>query len=185
MIDTAETVGVQGASGTGKTRLLRAIADLDPNDANISLGDVERQHFSPKEWRRSVGLLPAAPLWWRDTPIEHFHQDPSARLLRLGIEPERVLRQSVERLSSGERQRLAFARLLDREPRVLLLDEPTANLDRESRRLLEQEATRYQRQRDCPIVWVSHDTKQLQRMTRKVFHLTQGRLQPLENPTAP
>lgn len=181
-IEPGETVGIQGGSGTGKTRLLRAIADLDPNEAQIALGGIERQHFAPTEWRRAVGLLPAAPLWWRATPIEHFHQDPSDRLLRIGLRPERILEQPIERLSSGERQRLAFARILDREPRALLLDEPTANLDPESRLLLETEALRYQRQTDCPILWVSHDIEQLRRMTNRIFLLAQGRLEPLPDP---
>ena len=176
-IEPAQTVGIQGGSGAGKTRLLRAIADLDPNEAQIALGGIERQDFAPTEWRRAVGLLPAAPLWWRDTPMEHFHQDPSPRLLRIGLRPERILRAPIELLSSGERQRLAFARILDREPRVLLLDEPTANLDPESRLLVEKEAIHYQGQTGCPILWVSHDSDQLRRMASRIFLLAQGRLQ--------
>jgi ABC-type multidrug transport system ATPase subunit len=89
------------------------------------------------DWRRRVGLLPAESGWWADRVGAHFITTNDARnpattptpiLARLGFEPD-VLDWDVQRLSSGERQRLGLARLLLNRPEVLLLDEATANLD--------------------------------------------------------
>src|SRR5208282_3582871 len=71
-LQTGECVAVRGASGAGKTLLLRAIADLDPNSGGVRLDGVDRSVMRAPLWRRRVGYLPAEPGWWTDRIGEHF-----------------------------------------------------------------------------------------------------------------
>lgn len=70
----------------------------------------------------------------------------------------------VSRLSSGERQRLSLARLLAGYPKVLLLDEPTANLDKANTNRVEELILTYLREQGASALWVSHDPEQRHRM---------------------
>jgi ABC-type iron transport system FetAB ATPase subunit len=125
-----ECLAVEGASGAGKTLLLRAIADLDPAPGQVFVDGAEHIEMPAYEWRRRVRYCAAEPQWWTDTPRGCF-SEPSSRLARLmqslDVEAE-LLDRPISALSTGERQRLALVRALVDEPRVLLLDEPTSAL---------------------------------------------------------
>src|SRR6516162_2686474 len=96
-----------------KTLLLRAIADLDPNEGLVCLDGRDRSTIPGPEWRRLVGYVPAEPGWWADTVGEHFGEWTGALpLLRdLGF-PEEAKGWPIARLSTGERLRLAIIRAL-------------------------------------------------------------------------
>ncbi len=156
---------LSGPSGSGKSRLLRAIADLDPHAGEVWLNGRARSQWSAPDWRKQVGLLPAESHWWSDRVGDHFFQSPSPWLAELGFE-EDVLSWSVHRLSTGERQRLALARMLALQPKVLLLDEPTANLDPVNRQRVDQLIETYRRTRKAPVLWASHDRQQRERLAQ-------------------
>lgn len=174
-VGPGECVAIHGPSGSGKTQLLRAIADLDPHRGEMRLDGEPATHIPAPRWRRKVQLLPADPRWWAPGVEAHFSQlDPQAAAA-LGL-PEDVADWHVERLSSGERQRLALLRALDREPRVLLLDEPTANLDPDSAARVEALVRRYREGRGAAVIWVTHDVAQRGRVARRHYRLADGRL---------
>src|SRR5947209_16425215 len=71
-VSAAECIAVKGPSGAGKTLLLRAIADLDPNEGLVALDGHDRSTIAAPEWRRLVGYVPAEPGWWSETVGEHL-----------------------------------------------------------------------------------------------------------------
>ena len=163
-------MGLTGPSGAGKSLLLRAIADLDPHEGMVRLDGTEATRFKPGEWRKKVGLLPAESQWWYDTVGEHFRNTSPEKFAQLGFPPE-VIHWQVSRLSSGEKQRLALLRLLENRPLVLLLDEPTANLDRKHTARVEAVIKSYQHDTRAPILWVGHDPEQLERVADRVLEI--------------
>ena len=172
--------GLAGPSGSGKTLLLRALADLEPHTGEILLEGRPAEAFAPHDWRRRVMWVPAEAGWWAETVGEHLDGADDALLARLGFGPE-VRGWTVRRLSSGERQRLALARALARDPEVLLLDEPTASLDATARDAVEALVADWLTPHRA-VLWVGHDLGQLGRVAAKVWYLAGGRIEPLEVP---
>lgn len=173
-VEEGECIGLSGISGCGKTRLLRAIADLDEHEGELKLDGINWFDVPANQWRRTVALLPAESLWWFDTIGEHFSDNHEA-INHLGFSLETSKWES-SRCSSGEKQRLSILRLLANNPRVLLLDEPTANLDEVNSLLVEQLITDYVRQHGAIAIWISHNQDQLKRIASRRFNMEDGRL---------
>ena len=180
-INGGECLGMQGVSGAGKTLLLRAIVDLDPHQGSLRLGDMVCDQVEAPLWRKTVAMLPAESCWWLDVVRDHFHDFsaiPAPRLAELGFTPD-VGGWQISRLSTGEKQRLAILRLLENNPRALLLDEPTASLDQANIAVVEKLLLGYGRDNNVPLLWVSHDPEQLARIAdRCLFMQADGSLKP-------
>jgi ABC-type iron transport system FetAB ATPase subunit len=170
-----ECVTLSGPSGSGKSLLLRAIADLDPHTGEAWCNSTRQQDLSGPAWRRRVALLPAESAWWSERVGDHFQQLDNATLGLLKLPPDTADWQ-VNRLSSGERQRLALLRVLTIEPEVLLLDEPTANLDQTNIERVESLIARWRHQHQCAVLWVSHDANQRRRVSDRSLRIEAGRL---------
>ena len=175
-VAAGETLALYGASGSGKTLLLRAIADLDPNQGEVTLGAHARNTLPAHRWRTLLAYVPPESHWWAETVGPHADEWDNGMLQALGFTPE-VLDWEIRRLSSGERQRLALLRALSRQPAGLLLDEPTANLDQDNTHKIEALIRDYQRQHQAPVIWVSHDEAQRTRVAQRVGRMQGGRLQ--------
>ena len=172
---SGKTLCIHGASGSGKTLLLRAIADLDPNRGQVSLDGQAHAGMAAHAWRRQVMYLPPEPHWWADRVAPHANHWPDSLLQALGFDTT-VLDWEISRLSSGERQRLALIRVLARTPRALLLDEPTANLDPDNSLAAEGLIADHQRQHHSAIIWVSHDPVQRARVADRTLEMVDGTL---------
>jgi ABC-type iron transport system FetAB ATPase subunit len=165
-VAAGECLCLSGPSGAGKSLLLRAIADLDPHEGEVWLDGIPCEAIAPAQWRGRVGLLPPESSWWLPRASDHFHDGYPPPLESLGLDSG-LLREPIARLSSGERQRLALLRLLVHAPRVLLLDEPTANLDPASARRVEALIADYRQARQAAVIWVSHDQEQIARVANR------------------
>ncbi|MGM0783163.1 MAG: ABC transporter ATP-binding protein [Pseudomonadota bacterium] len=175
-IAPGEILCLSGASGSGKSRLLRAIADLEPHDGQVWLGDRAQSSTLGHAWRRAVMLVPAESHWWAERVGEHLPDAAPADLESLGFRPE-VLDWSVAHLSSGEKQRLALLRAVSRSPSALLLDEPTANLDDATARRVEAWLRERIRVQGWPAVWVAHDMAQIARVADRHARIEGGGLE--------
>jgi ABC-type iron transport system FetAB ATPase subunit len=177
-LQPGECVAVQGPSGAGKSVLLRMLADLDPHQGEATLDGRSASGMPAPTWRAKVVYQAAEPAWWEPTAGDHFADvdrgfvDQS--LAALGLDPG-ILDSDVERLSTGERQRLALIRSLARRPAVLLLDEPTAALDPNAVGKVEA-LLRAGLADGMAILIVTHSAEQAQRLAQRVFRLEKGKL---------
>jgi len=173
-------LGLYGSSGSGKSLLLRAIADLDVNSGEIFLDDKPRNRFSGPQWRRKVALLPAESHWWGDVVREHSQEWPEDLLQQMGFSAD-VLAWQTNRLSTGEKQRLALVRMLASQPTILLLDEPTANLDKKNSSNVERLIQDYLQLYRSAAIWVSHAPEQLQQVATRRAYMSDGHFVPEES----
>ena len=168
-------VCLSGASGAGKSLLLRAIADLIVHEGEAYLNMDKCSETNPVTWRKWVGFLPAESSWWMDRVGDHFSQQKNVYLQQLKL-PDESLDWDVARCSTGEKQRLAIARLLALKPKVLLLDEPTASLDADSVKRVEAVIKNYSEEFNVPVFWVSHDQQQIKRLADREFRIEKNEI---------
>jgi molybdate transport system ATP-binding protein len=195
----AGSAAIVGPSGSGKTSCLRVLAGLERRcRGRVAVGgevwqDSDRRVFVPP-WRRGVGWVPQeAHLFPHRTVRENLRwvrcaDDECARVAALlGI--EHLLDRRPRHLSGGERQRVALGRALLARPRLLLLDEPFAALDRPLRIRTAQAVATFCADRGLPLVLVSHDEGDVTALAEEVWIMDAGRLRPSlldgETPPAP
>jgi len=181
-VAACECIAIEGKSGSGKSLLLRAIADLDPNEGDVRLGSRARDRMPAWQWRRKVALVPAQSGWWADKVADHFENGANLQPLLAAIGLPDALHWDVERLSTGERHRLAIARALYLGPDALLLDEPTAALDSESAARIDALIAQEMR-RGVAVVLVTHDPAQAERLGATRYVMNAGSLTPAGEPS--
>jgi ABC-type iron transport system FetAB ATPase subunit len=166
-----EIIGIQGDSGSGKSILLKALADMIVHEGDIYLNNELQEDISPDQWRKNVALLPAEVLFWNRKVGDDLKTTDNDTLSELGFDPSTVMNKNTIDLSSGEKQRIGLLRLLENRPKILLLDEPSANLDEDNKKTMENIILKYIEKEKAGIVWVGHDIKQLERVSLKIFEI--------------
>jgi ABC-type iron transport system FetAB ATPase subunit len=181
-LEAGECLAISGPSGSGKSLLLRMICELDPCSGTAALDGVPRASISAPAWRARVVYQPAEAAWWAPTAAAHFKPEQMARvqtlLPQLHLSPA-LLGSEIQRLSTGERQRMALVRSLACAPRVLLLDEPTAALDPEATAAVEQ-LLRAELAAGLALVLVTHSEAQAQMLGRRRMRMQDRRLRPMQ-----
>ncbi len=190
---SGEVLMILGPSGSGKTSLLRLINRLDePTRGTVFLDGQDYRTIPPLELRRRVGMMMQQAFLFPGTVADNIRFGPRQRGIELPDETihrllERVglagfAQRDVERLSGGEAQRVALARVLANEPEVLLLDEPTSALDQEAKEAVEDLIQDVIREEHLTCLWVTHDLHQAARMGDRVALLERGRLVRITTP---
>ena len=189
MAPGAGVTAIFGPSGCGKTTLLRAIAGLELQaEGHCRVGKFwQMPVFSLPTHKRPLGYVfqEASLLAHLDvrgnlefglkriTPEQRRVEfDESVQLL--GVEP--LLSRSVAELSGGERQRVAIARALLTSPQLLLMDEPLAALDKDSKAEILPYLERLPRELEIPIIYVSHSTDEVARLADHLLLMDSGRI---------
>jgi len=180
-VQSGDIVAISGPSGAGKSLFLRAIADLDPNEGAVHVAEADRAETPAPDWRRLVAYLPSESGWWAETVASHMTDIPKAAAMavKLGL-TEDVVTWQINRLSTGEKQRLALIRALEQGPRALLLDEPTSGLDPATTERAETLIKETCDQGSCALI-VSHDEAQAERLGARRYRMDAGVLSVEEN----
>ncbi len=189
-IHESEILAIVGPSGAGKSTLLRLLNFLEKpsegylNFENSSLNsdipslEVRRKvttvFQSPVLLNRSVAANVAYGLKVRGQSKKAINQAVAEALAWVGL--EHLAHASARTLSGGEAQRVALARALVVQPDVLLMDEPTANLDPYNVKLIEDIVTTVNQERGTTVVLVTHNVFQAKRLAHRTALLLDGRL---------
>jgi molybdate transport system ATP-binding protein len=187
-VPAAGVTALVGPSASGKTTLLRCIAGLQRLDGRLSFkGQVwqDGRRFTPAH-RRPIGYVFQEPsllphLSVRENLLFGFKRAKVTRLGMadvaplLGLGP--LLERSTTRLSGGERQRVAIGRALLTQPELLLMDEPLAGLDGEAKAEILQSLEALRRTLAIPVIYVSHDLREIARIADRVLLMRGGRIE--------
>lgn len=195
-VSGGEIIGIAGNSGAGKTSLLKIIAGLaDATDGMVFLDG--KRVVGP-----SMKLIPGHPdiqLVNQDFSLDSYQtteENIKGKILHLSqmtqyqfseelldlVELSHVKTRQVHTLSGGEQQRLAIARALALEPKVLLLDEPFVHLDSQLRIRLITYLIELKKVRKMAIIIVSHDSEELLSLTDKIVYLKDGKINRIAKP---
>jgi multiple sugar transport system ATP-binding protein len=188
-VASGERMAVLGPSGSGKTTLLRLVADLErPSSGTINFDGAANGPGAVAMVFQTLALFPhltageniALGLRLQKLPAQTIkaRTDEIARLLSITA----LLQRRPHQLSAGERQRVALARALVKRPAVLLLDEPSANLDSHLRIQLRSELKRLHAEFGMTMICVTHDLLEALSLGQRIAVLNRGRLEQLDTP---
>ena len=188
-IEGSSIVGLAGPNGSGKSTLLRLLSLIEkPTSGQIYFNGRLAEPFS-NDTRFQVTLLPQEPLLMKRSVFgnvsyglklrgdRHALKDQVTEALSLvGLASEEFSRRPWYALSGGEAQRVALAARLALKPKVLLLDEPTANVDATSAQMIKEAAIRARRDWGTTLVVASHDRQWLYEVCDNILHLFRGKI---------
>jgi tungstate transport system ATP-binding protein len=185
-IRRGQVLALVGPSGAGKSTLLRLLNFLEhPTAGQIIYQGQAINGNAPLAVRRQVTTVFQRPMLLKASVHANVAYGLRLRgqrvdgqvhdiLVRVGLEP--LARSPAHKLSGGEMQRVALARALVINPAVLLLDEPTANLDPYNIGLIEDIVRQHNRERGTTVVLVTHNVFQARRLADRVGLMLAGRL---------
>ena len=184
---------IVGPNGAGKSTLLRCVAGLQRHEGRVLVDGQEVTALSPRERAREIGYAPQIPVLPEAvtvaeyvllgrTPYRPLVAGPrrddrdvvEAALERLDLGP--LTRRTLRTLSGGERQRAVLARALAQQPRLLLLDEPTASLDLGHAQSVLEIVDELRREQGITVLMTLHDLVLAAQYADRLVLLAQGRV---------
>lgn len=190
-VDKGEFLAIIGPTGAGKTTLLRLLNALElPSSGKVMINgkDTAESSKSRLEIRRKMAFVLQKPvvfnmnvfdniavgLKWRGVEKSVIRQKTNEMLETIGLSD--YGNRNARTLSGGETQRVAIARAVINQPEILLLDEPSANLDPVSSIKIEEFIMDMIRRHDITVIMATHDMSQGQRMADRVAVMLDGEI---------
>ena len=188
-VEKGEAFTIMGPNGSGKTTMLRIMAGLDkPTNGEIYFNGTKINENNRKQIRnRSTMVFQKTALFnttvynniayglkIRKTPKKEINQKV-AEALKI-VKLEGYEKRQAKKLSGGEQQRISLARALALNTELLLLDEPTANLDPKTASIIEETISHTNRQNKTTIIIATHNIFQAQTITKRAALLLAGRI---------
>lgn len=185
-IRRGEVLALLGPTGAGKTTLMRLLTGLEyPDEGVIQFNRAPLNRGSPLSFLREITMVHQRPLLVNGSVennvayglrVRRRAADSKVKEILQRLELGRLARHDARSLSGGQMQLVALARALVLEPEVLLLDEPTANLDPAYVALVEKAISETQTERETTVVWATHNLFQARRVSHRVTLLLDGRV---------
>jgi tungstate transport system ATP-binding protein len=187
-VEDGEVMAIMGPSGAGKTTLLRIVNMLDrPDGGSVAIDGIDARN-APNEVRRSMTMVFQKPVVFSMSVYDNIAY--GLRLRKKGkaeidsavkdvlglLDMRGKERDYARNLSGGEAQRVAFARAYVLKPKLLLLDEPTANLDRANVSIIERAITDINERYGTTVIIVTHNLFQARRLADRGAFMIDGEL---------
>jgi ABC-type methionine transport system ATPase subunit len=184
-------LAILGPSGAGKSTLLRLLNCLDsPSSGSIEFHDRSLDDLEITELRKKIGMVFQTPVLINDTVRNNLNitrrwdktgsiftdKELSQLLETVGLTGA-FLDKDARTLSGGECQRIALAQVLLNRPQVLLLDEPTANMDPQLGRLILMTIQAIYKEYNLTVIMVSHDHRLVREFSQRIIFLFNGRIE--------
>lgn len=185
VIPEGKITGITGANGSGKSTMLNIISNMDSDyegivrfngevlDNNIR-NEMTLVFQKPYLFRRRVYDNICYPLKLRN--IDKDKQKELALKVIKDLEIEDLMDKKGNKLSGGETQKVALARAMVFNPKLLLLDEPTSNIDPQSTKIIEREIKNFNKNTDATIVIITHNMEQSKRLCDEIVSLNEGKV---------
>jgi len=187
-INEKKTTAIVGRSGSGKTTLLKLLNKLiSPNSGTIYYRDTPLEAIDSVTLRREVVMMPQTPVIFEGNIRENLliglkfsekKLPPDNKLMDMlhVVGLDKKLDEPAHRLSGGEKQRLALARVMLMEPRVWLLDEPSSALDKDTEDLVMQKVVDFGRRNESSIVFVTHSSPMAWKYAEEMIEIENGEI---------
>ncbi len=199
-ISEGEVVSIIGPNGSGKSTLLRCICRvLQPRGGVVYLNNQDVAHLKPRELARLLGYVPQSGaevfpltvyeavllgrkpyLSWGVGPKDREIVDRILRFMKI----EEFALKYINEMSGGEKQRVLIARALAQEPEVLLLDEPTSNLDIKHQLEVLGLMQKFAHEGGMTVIMVLHDLNLASRFSDKLVLINEGKVFASGSPAA-
>ncbi|SDP09935.1 zinc/manganese transport system ATP-binding protein [Paenibacillus sp. yr247] len=188
-LQPGEFLGIIGPNGAGKTTLFRVLLDMiKPQSGDVQFRNSNHQSVTPSS---VIGYVPQSRQIDPETPMtawdfvlmglpHKFRPWSTANDKKIVAEAMRLTdsyhlaNKSVGKCSGGEKQRIFLAQALVRNPQILLLDEPTSNLDPGAQEHMASVVARICRERGVSVMFISHDINLIARYAHRILYLTHG-----------
>lgn len=187
-LEQNKITAIKGSSGGGKTTFLKLLNNMiTPEKGKITYKEKNIKDFDPALLRREVMMLPQNPKIFKGTIRDNFEK---AELIRGGnlSSPERYnqllvqvaltnsLNEQANNLSGGEKQRLALARIILLEPKVLLLDEPSSALDQKTEEKIIKMVVNYIKKNNRTLIMVTHRLQLAEVFADRIIEIENGKI---------
>ncbi len=193
-IQQGDIMALVGPSGSGKSTLLRCLNRLIEIDSGIiHFNGKTITNYQPTNLRRQMLLVQQESIMFPGTVTDNItyglqlqgdnnHHSITQLLTDVGL-PQEFTHRNAEKLSGGEKKRVALARALALNPQVLLLDEPTSGVDPINIQKIEQTILSISKHKKLTVVWVTHDVPQAKRVSTRIANLKEGHIKSVTKAT--